>query len=63
MFYMPAFVLGMGYAVMFQDKLADLFHWEDAWIAVMIAWGALLGAIAWTRHRRSVRARTTQDEA
>ena len=59
MVYMPAFVLGMGYAIMLQDHLAALFHWENAWIAVMVAWGALLAGIAWTRYRRNALSRPT----
>ena len=51
MLYMPAFVLAMGYAMAFHEQLAALFHWEKAWLAVMVAWGALLAVIAWTRHR------------
>jgi hypothetical protein len=39
MFHMPAFVLGMTYAIMLQDHLAALFHWENAWIAVIVPWG------------------------
>lgn len=57
MFYMPTFVLGMGYAIMLQDQLAALFHWKNAWIAVMAAWGALLAAIAWTKYRANARTR------
>ena len=53
MFYFPIFVLGMGYAIMFQDHLSALFHWEKAWIAVIAAWGALLAGIAWARYRRN----------
>jgi hypothetical protein len=49
--YATVFVLGMGYAIMFQDHLAALFHWASAWIAMIVAWGALLAAIAWTKHR------------
>ena len=59
MFYMPAFVLGMTYTIMLQDHLAVLFHWENAWIAVMVTWGALLAAIAWTRYRRNALSRST----
>jgi hypothetical protein len=51
MFYGPVFTLGMCYAIMLQDHLAALFHWQSACIAVIVAWGALLAAIAWTRYR------------
>jgi hypothetical protein len=51
LFYGPVFTLGMTYAMAFHGQLAALFHWENAWIAVMVAWGALLAAIAWTRYR------------
>jgi len=53
MFYCPFFILGMGYAIMLQDHVAALFHWRNAWIAVIVVWGALLAAIAWMRHRRT----------
>ena len=59
LFYATFFVLGMGYATMLQDHLAALFHWENAWVAVMVAWGALLAAIAWTRYRRNALSRPT----
>jgi len=59
MFYFPLFFLGMGYAIMLQDHLAALFHWENAWIAVMVAWGALLAVVAWTRYRRNALSRST----
>ena len=52
LFYGTVFTLGMCYAIAFQDELAALFHWQSSWIAVMVAWGALLAAIAWMRHRR-----------
>jgi hypothetical protein len=52
--YFAFLLLGMGYAIMLQDHLGALFHWENAWIAVMVAWGTLLAAIAWTRYRRNV---------
>ena len=55
LFYFAVFVLGMGYAIMLQDRLAILFHWESAWIAVMMAWGVLLAVIAWARHRSNIR--------
>jgi tryptophan-rich sensory protein len=59
MFYMPAFVLGMGYAMAFHEQLAALFRWENAWIAVMVVWGALLAAIAWMRYRCNALSRAT----
>jgi glucan phosphoethanolaminetransferase (alkaline phosphatase superfamily) len=52
LFYFAFLVLGMLYAIMLHDQLAALFHWRNAWIAVMVAWGALLVAIAWIRYRR-----------
>jgi membrane protein implicated in regulation of membrane protease activity len=51
MSYGPVFTLGMCYAIMLQDHLAVLFHWRNAWIAVIVASGALLATIAWTRYR------------
>src|SRR5579863_4929502 len=39
LFYGPVFTLGMTYAMAFHGQLAALFHWENAWIAVMVAWG------------------------
>ena len=62
MFYFPLFVLGMGYAIMLQDHLAALLHWEKAWIAVMVAWGALLAGIAWARYRRNALSGSTATE-
>lgn len=51
LFYFAFFILGAAYAIMLEDYLAALFHWKNAWIAVMVAWGALLAAIAWKRRR------------
>lgn len=53
LFYFAFSVLGMTYAMAFHNQLAVLFHWENAWIAVMVAWGTLLAVIAWTKHRRN----------
>jgi hypothetical protein len=49
--YSAVLVLGLTYAEMLEDELAAIFHWKNAWIAVMVAWGALLAAIAWMRYR------------
>jgi len=43
--YFAFFVPGMTYAIMLKDHLGSLFHWENAWIAVRLAWGALLAAV------------------
>ena len=51
MFYFAFFSLGMTYTMAFHDQLAALFRWKNAWIAVIVAWGALLAAIAWIRYR------------
>lgn len=51
LFYFAFFILGMGYAIMLQDQLAVLLHWRNAWIAVMVAWAALLAVVAWKRYR------------
>lgn len=55
LFYGTVFTLGMCYAIMLQDQIGSLLHWRNAWIAVMVAWGMLLAAIAWIRHRGQVR--------
>ncbi len=55
LFYGPVFTLGMGYAMAFHLQLAALLHWENAWIAAIAAWGALLIAIAWPSYRGGVR--------
>jgi hypothetical protein len=55
LFYAPISCLGMGYSIMFQDELAVFFHWRDAWIAAMILWGAVTAAVAWLRHRKTIR--------
>jgi len=58
MFYFAFFALGMTYTMAFHDQLAALFRWKNAWIAVIVAWGALLVAIAWMKHRRTALPRT-----
>jgi hypothetical protein len=61
LFYFAFFALGMTYAIMLHDQLAALFHWRSAWIAVMVAWGALLAAIAWMRYRSTALPRPPVD--
>jgi hypothetical protein len=52
MWYGSIFVFGMTYTVMFHDQLSALVHWRQAWIAIVIAWGAFLASIAWYLGRR-----------
>jgi len=51
LFYFGLLMLGLTYAIILQVQLAILFHWKNAWVAVMVAWGALLATIAWAKHR------------
>jgi hypothetical protein len=46
--YGPFFVSGMGYSM----ALGASLDWEGKWsLLLTAAWGALLGLLAWWRHR------------
>ena len=36
------FALGAAYAILFQDELALLLHWREAWIAAILGWCVVL---------------------
>lgn len=51
----PLWVVGAGYAMAWDDKLASAFgsSRENLWIPLSIAWGAILAYIAWRKYKRN----------
>jgi hypothetical protein len=49
--YATVFVFGAAYVILFQNRIAAFIHWENAWIAALMVWGAFLALIAWRRYR------------
>jgi hypothetical protein len=43
------FALGMTYAILFQDGLAALLHWKEAWLAAILGLAAVLTLFAWRK--------------
>ncbi|MFY9842208.1 MAG: hypothetical protein WA718_21015 [Terriglobales bacterium] len=52
--YATIFVLGMAYVILYQDNLAGLTHWRQAWIATSVLWAVLVGAVVWLRRRAEI---------
>jgi hypothetical protein len=47
--FVPLFILGCGYSMM----IVGAFHWPHwTWIPPSAAWAAVLGLVAWRRHRQ-----------
>lgn len=42
-------MLGAGYPTLLHYQIAVVLHSENAWIAIVVAWGLLLGWVAWVR--------------
>ncbi len=51
--FVPLWVVGAGYAMAWDDKLASAFgsSRENLWIPLSIAWGILLAYVAWRRYK------------
>jgi len=49
--YASLFSLGMGYAIVFKDQIAELTRWQSGWVVVVILWGVVLAFVARHRHR------------
>jgi hypothetical protein len=62
LFYFAVFILGMTYAMALHGQIAALLHWQNAWVAAILVWSALLSAIAWIRYRRDREKRPVIDE-
>lgn len=49
--YGTIFAFGMGYLIVFQNALGNIFHHQSAWKFAIIIWGLLLLFTAWQRNR------------
>ena len=50
--YGTVFVFVMGYLIVFQKPLGNLFHSENAWKLAIVIWAVLLSVMGWLRNRK-----------